>query len=106
METPIKVYPHSTEAEEAVLGAVLTDGSSVFERCNGWIRDKDAFYHSKNKNLWGIMTEMHREGETIDIVTVGDRIKESDKYSDEGLSLYYLTGLPEKVQDFKTQKKM
>tara|TARA_R100000656_G_scaffold60656_2_gene46995 strand:- start:21260 stop:22651 length:1392 start_codon:yes stop_codon:yes gene_type:complete len=97
MEAPIKVYPHSTEAEEAVLGSVLTDGASVFERCNGWIRDRDAFYHTNNKNLWGIMSDMHREGETIDIVTVGDRIKESDKYSDEGLSLYYLTGLPEKV---------
>tara|TARA_R110000824_G_scaffold15680_4_gene65863 strand:+ start:7515 stop:8906 length:1392 start_codon:yes stop_codon:yes gene_type:complete len=97
MEPPIKVYPHSTEAEEAVLGSVLMDGSSVFERCNGWIRDKDAFYHSKNKNLWMIMGDMHREGETIDIVTVGDRIKQSDKYSDDGLSLYYLTGLPEAV---------
>jgi len=97
MEAPIKVYPHSTEAEEAVLGAILIDGSSVFEKCNGWIRDKDAFYHSKNKNLWSIMSDMHREGETIDMVTVGDRIKESDKYSDEGLSLYYLTGLPEIV---------
>ena len=97
MEPPIKVYPHSTEAEQAVLGAILIDGSSIFEKCNGWIRDKDAFYHSKNKNLWAIMSEMHREGETIDMVTVGDRIKESDKYSDEGLSLYYLTGLPEIV---------
>jgi len=97
MEPPIKVYPHSTEAEEAVLGAILIDGSSVFEKCNGWIRDKDAFYHSKNKNLWSIMSEMHREGETIDMVTVGDRIKDSDKYSDEGLSLYYITGLPEIV---------
>ena len=97
MEAPIKVYPHSTEAEEAVLGAVLIDGSSVFEKCNGWIRDENAFYHSKNKNLWSIMSEMHREGETIDMVTVGDRIKESDKYSDEGLSLYYITGLPEIV---------
>ena len=97
MDTPIKIYPHSTEAEEAVLGSILTDGSSVFEKCNGWIRDEDAFYHSKNKNLWKIMSDMHREGETIDIVTVGDRIQESDKYSDEGLSLYYLTGLPEQV---------
>ena len=97
MESPIKVYPHSTEAEEAVLGSILIDGSSVFERCNGWIRDKEAFYHSKNKGLWTIMGDMHREGETIDMVTVGDRIKQSDKYSDNGLSLFYLTGLPESV---------
>jgi len=97
MEVPVKIYPHSTESEEAVLGSVLTDGSSVFEKCNGWIRDKEAFYHSKNKNLWEIMSDMHREGETIDMVTVGDKIKQSDKYADEGLSLYYITGLPEQV---------
>lgn len=97
MDKPVKTYPHSTEAEEAVLGSILIDGSSVFEKCNGWIRDEDAFYHTKNKSLWSIMSEMHRSGETIDMVTVGDKIKESDKYSDSGLSLYYLTGLPEIV---------
>ena len=105
MEPAIKIYPHSTEAEEAVLGSILMDGSSVFERCNGWIRDKEAFYHTKNKNLWTIMGTMHREGETIDMVTVGDRIKQSDKYSDEGLSLYYLTGLPEAVPSTANSEK-
>ena len=34
MKENLKIYPHSTEAEEAVLGSILIDGSSVFEKCN------------------------------------------------------------------------
>ena len=97
MEQPIKVYPHSTEAEEAVLGGIIKEGSSIFERCNAWIRDEEAFYHTKNKELWKIMAEMHREGEVIDLVTLGDRIKSSKLFSEEGLNLYYISGLPDSV---------
>ena len=97
MEQPIKVYPHSTEAEEAVLGGIIKEGSSIFERCNAWIRDEEAFYHTKNKELWKILAEMHREGEVIDLVTLGDRIKSSKLFSEEGLNLYYISGLPDSV---------
>lgn len=31
MSDEIKVYPHSSEAEEAVLGSILLGGNSVFE---------------------------------------------------------------------------
>lgn len=98
MDTPIKIYPHSKEAEEAVLGSVLIDGNSIFEKCNAWIRDKDAFYYEKNKILWESMVNMHRNGEIIDIVTIGERIKDIKKISEStGLDLYYITGLPENV---------
>ena len=30
----IKIFPHSTDAEEAVIGSILLKGSSVFEKCN------------------------------------------------------------------------
>ncbi len=98
METPIRMYPHATEAEEAVLGSILVDGSSVFEKCNAWIRNEDAFYHSNNKVIWRIFLEMHKKGETIDMVTVGDKINNiNDDKKNEGLSLYYISGLPDKV---------
>ena len=98
MKENLKIYPHSTEAEEAVLGSILIDGSSVFEKCNGWIRDADAFYHDKNKVLWKTMDEMHRENEPIDMITIGDRIRSTNKESEQsGLSLYYITGLPNDV---------
>jgi len=97
VEQPIKVYPHSTEAEEAVLGGIIKKGASIFERCNAWIRDEEAFYNTKNKELWKIMSEMHREGEVIDLVTLGDRIKSSKLFSEEGLNFYYISGLLDNV---------
>ena len=98
METPIRIYPHATEAEEAVIGSILMDGSSVFEKCNAWIRNEDAFYHTKNKIIWQIFLQMHKDGEVMDIVTVGDKINDmSDNEKREGLSLYYISGLPDKV---------
>tara|TARA_R110000824_G_scaffold65022_1_gene169694 strand:- start:10368 stop:11759 length:1392 start_codon:yes stop_codon:yes gene_type:complete len=94
----LKIYPHSSEAEEAVLGSILLDGASIFEKCNGWIRNSDAFYHDKNKVLWKVMEQMHRENEPMDMVTVGDRIRSTNKESEQsGLTLYYITGLPDDV---------
>lgn len=94
----IKIHPHSKEAEEAVLGSILIDGNSVFEKCNAWIRDKNAFYFEKNKILWDAISTMHRDGEVIDIITVGERIKDKNQISETtGLDLYYISGLPEIV---------
>ncbi|MBC8299864.1 MAG: AAA family ATPase [Pelagibacterales bacterium] len=98
MSQDVKVYPKSKEAEEAVLGSILLEGSSIFEKCNAWIRNDDAFYYKKNKIIWQMMTEMHREAEPIDIITVGERIKDAKKLNEAtDLDLYYITGLPENV---------
>ena len=93
-----RIMPHSEEAEEAVLEAILVDGSKAFERANAWIRDDDAFYYSKNKILYSIISDMHREGKDIDMVTVADRVRDLKKEnSRSGLDIYYITGLPEKI---------
>jgi len=98
MNDIIKVYPHSQEAEEAVLGSIMLEGSSVFEKANAWIRETEAFYYDKNRVLWNIIHEMHRNGEDIDMVTVADKVKNKNKVDEStGLTLYYITGLPEAV---------
>ena len=98
MNDIIKVYPHSQEAEEAVLGSIMLEGSSIFEKANAWIRETEAFYYDKNRVLWNIIHEMHRNGEDIDMVTVADKVKNKNKVDEStGLTLYYITGLPEAV---------
>jgi len=93
-----KIFPHSTEAEEAVIGSILLEGNSVFEKCNGWIRDSEAFYHVKNKWIWEAFEVMHRNSEVIDTITVLQNIKDNDMISEnDGLNAYYLSGLPEAV---------
>ena len=96
MDTPIKAYPHSQEAEEAVLGSILLEGNSIFEKCNAWIRDEEAFYYTKNKTIWGIMSSMHRNGEYIDIITLGEKAKDLKKLDEKiGLDYFYITELPQ-----------
>ena len=94
----VKIFPHSTEAEEAVIGSILLKGSSIFEKCNGWIRKSEAFYHTKHRLLWEAFEKMHRNGEVMDSVTVLQNIKDNDLINEnDGLNAYWLSGLPEKV---------
>tara|TARA_R110002051_G_C8723923_1_gene497083 strand:- start:466 stop:1857 length:1392 start_codon:yes stop_codon:yes gene_type:complete len=94
----LKTYPNSIEAEEAVVGAILLKGNEIFTKCNGWIRDGDAFYNSKTKLIWEVCSEMHKNGEAIDTVTVSQNLKDKkDMTSSSNLDMFYLTGLPEKV---------
>jgi replicative DNA helicase len=94
----LKTFPNSIEAEEAVIGAILLKGNEIFKKCNGWIRDGDAFYNNKTKLIWEVCSEMHRNGEAIDTVTVSQNLKDKkDMTSNSNLDMFYLTGLPEKV---------
>jgi replicative DNA helicase len=94
----VKPFPHSTEAEEAIIGSILLEGNSIFEKCNGWIRDSDAFYHTKHKLIWEAFEYMHRSGEMIDTVTVLQNIKDNDNINEnDGLNAYYISGLPQQV---------
>ena len=94
----LKTFPNSIEAEEAVIGAILLKGNDIFTKCNGWIRDGDAFYNNNTKLIWEVCSEMHRNGEAIDTVTVSQNLKDKkDMTTDSNLDMFYLTGLPEKV---------
>jgi replicative DNA helicase len=94
----IKSFPNSFEAEEAVIGAVLLKGNDIFTKCDGWIRNADAFYDKKTKTIWETCSEMHRNGEAIDVVTVSQTLKDKKKItSNSQLSMYYLTGLSDKI---------
>ena len=94
----LKEFPNSIDAEEAVVGAVLLKGSDIFTKCDSWIRDSEAFYSPKTKLIWEACSEMHRNGEAIDVITVSQKLKDNKVITPEsGLSMYYITGLSEKV---------
>ena len=50
--TNLKVAPSSKNAEESVLGCILLDGVSIYEKVAAWIRDEDAFYYKDNQTVW------------------------------------------------------
>ena len=84
--------PHSVEAEQAVLGSMLID-----ERCVPDVisrLDPDDFYLRQNRELYQVLYGMFNRFETIDPVTVLDRMKQAGVY-DENNSVGYLRQLME-----------
>ena len=84
--------PHSVEAEQAVLGSMLID-----DRCVPDVIARlspDDFYMRQNRELYQVLYGMFNRFETIDPVTVLDRMKQAGVY-DENNSVGYLRQLME-----------
>ena len=84
--------PHSVEAEQAVLGSMLID-----ERCVSEVVARlspEDFYMRQNRELYQVLFGMFNRFETIDPVTVLDRMKQAGVY-DENTSVAYLRQLME-----------
>ena len=64
--------PHSSEAESAVLGAVLFEPDKIdnIELVSG------DFYHSSNAKLWGELSAMRASGKHMDAITIGSWLKD------------------------------
>ena len=84
--------PHSVEAEQAVLGSMLLDEQCVSEVV-ARLSPED-FYMRQNREIYQVLYGMFNRFETIDPVTVLDRMKQAGVY-DENTSLPYLTQLME-----------
>tara|TARA_R100001163_G_scaffold65835_1_gene65496 strand:- start:3846 stop:5234 length:1389 start_codon:yes stop_codon:yes gene_type:complete len=94
----VNTFPHSLEAEEAVIGSILLKGNEIYTKCNGWIRDSDAFYNGDLKTIWKAFTIMHRDGESIDTITLTQHLRDKDLINNKtNLTVYYITGLAESV---------
>jgi len=88
---PIDVtQPHSREAEEAVLGAVLIYPETYFDLSQK-IKSED-FYIIRNQWIWEAFTTLIERRNQIDLVTVGQTLKEKNRLEEIGGDSY-LTSL-------------
>ena len=92
--TNLKAAPSSKSAEESLLGCILLDGVSIYEKVAAWIRDEDAFYYKDNQIVWKAIKEIYKSGEPIDVITVANKVKDTNP--DETMG-YFITGLPMEV---------
>ncbi len=72
--------PHSLQAEQAVLGSMLIDSRCVTEVI-GLLRPDD-FFLEQNKNIYETIYTMFNYSETIDPVTVLDKLKQRGQGDD------------------------
>ena len=72
--------PHSLEAEQAVLGSILIDSRCVSDIIG--IVSPDDFYLQQNKEIFEAVYTMFNFSQTIDPVTVLDKMRELGVYHD------------------------
>ncbi len=76
-ETLIKrVPPHSVEAEQSVIGAMILDNENIAVVEN-ILRGED-FYHRQYGMIFDTMVELYEEGRPVDLLTLEDRLKTKD----------------------------
>ena len=89
-----KIPPHDIEAEQAILGSMLTDQDAVTDAIE--ILKPEDFYREDNKYIFQAMLALYSRGEPVDIITVKDELTSMQKFEAVG-GIEYIATLPDKV---------
>lgn len=71
-----RVLPHSIEAEQSVIGAMIMDRDAIVAASE--IVVQEDFYSKPCGTLFEAMVELNDEGKPVDLITLQDRLKEKD----------------------------
>lgn len=71
-----RVLPHSIEAEQAVIGAMLMDKEAILTASE--IVSGDDFYQTAYGVIFEAIVEIYNEGKPVDLITLQSRLKEKD----------------------------
>ena len=86
-----RIPPHSREAEESVLGAMMMNKEATFKAFEK-IWDASVFYFDIHRYIFEAMRDLFNNALPIDQITVSDKLKQQDLLEKVGGS-YYVTGL-------------
>ena len=89
-----KVPPNDIEAEQAILGSMLTDKDAVISAIE--VLKEEDFYRADNRAIYGAILNLYSRAEPIDIITVKAELESLGKFEQVG-GLEYLAMLPDKV---------
>ena len=73
MQNKVRIPPHSLQAEQSVLGALLIDKDSVIEIAS-FLRSKH-FYEDKHVKIFKSIVDLYENRDPIDVVTVSEKLK-------------------------------
>ncbi len=89
-----KVPPHDTEAEQAVIGSMLTDKDAIIAAIET-LKEED-FYREDNRVIYNAILNLYNKAEPVDIITLKSELSSMGKLEAIG-GLEYLAELPDKV---------
>ena len=71
-----RVMPHSTEAEQSVIGAMMINQEAIPQAME--LLTADDFYTNQYGLVFGAITSLYSENKPVDMVTLQNRLKEMD----------------------------
>jgi replicative DNA helicase len=82
----LKVPPHSIEAEQSLLGALLLD-NQAFDRVADLVTAED-FYRDDHRRIWRHIAKLIEAGKPADVVTVSESVEASEDKDKTGGPAY------------------
>ena len=90
----LRVPPHSAEAEESVLGALLLDKDAVIAVAEFLLPDD--FYDERHRDIYEAILSLYEERTPVDVLTVTERLKKQKDLKKVG-GASYLTDIANRV---------
>src|SRR4249920_1049141 len=82
----LKVPPHSIEAEQSLLGALLLD-NQAFDRVADLITGDD-FYRDDHRRIWRHIVKLIEANRPADVITVNESVEASEDKDKTGGAAY------------------
>ena len=89
-----RIPPHDIEAEQAIIGSMLTDKDAVIAAVE--VLQEQDFYREDNKIIYSAILNLYNRAEPKDIITLKSELKSMGKFEAVG-GLEYIVQLPDKV---------
>ena len=89
-----KIPPHDLEAEQAIIGSMLTDKDAVISSME--VLKEEDFYREDNRAIYKAILNLYNRSEPVDIITVKSELEAMGQFEQVG-GLEYLAELPEEV---------
>lgn len=94
-KNPDRLPPHSTEAEQGILGCILLAPIESMDRCVEVLTGgAECFYDIRHQEIYRTMLKMHENGESPDVVKLSQNIKDNGKTKQSG-GFAYISSLPD-----------
>ena len=90
----LNLQPQNLEAEQAVLGSMLTNKEAVAKSIQ-WL-SPEHFYKDAHSKIYSVMISLFNDSEPIDTVSIIDKLKKNKALESVG-GAYYITGLVDAV---------
>lgn len=85
-KTPERIPPHNIEAEQSLLGALMIDNDAIVKIAD--ILSPEDFYKESHKMIYKTMLELYENHEPIDLLSLGNRLKEKQLLENVGGRTY------------------